>query len=53
MGAGTVPGALAGSWKLIPPGGVPCPALIQGEVLVLWQLDMSCFADGHGRPMPF
>lgn len=37
-----IPGALTGSWELIPYTGSPCPAWIQGKGLVLWQLDMLC-----------
>ena len=35
VGAGAAPDALAGTWEPLPHTGLPCPALIQGEVLTL------------------
>lgn len=35
MGAGTLSGALTGSWEPIVLAGLLCPVLIQGEVLEL------------------
>lgn len=52
MGAGAVPGALAGTWKLIPHAGCLAQHEYKGRCLVLWKFDVLCFADTHGKP-PF
>lgn len=42
MGARVFPYALAGSWEYIPHFGLPCPTVIQGEVLSLY-CNLICY----------
>lgn len=48
-----IPDAWAGSLEPISCIGMPYPALMEGRILILSQLDLPWFADSHGGPAPF
>ena len=53
VGAGSVSGSLTNFWEPIPHALVPHHPEYRRRDLVLWQLDMPCFADAQERIAPF